>query len=369
MRRALLSVTLLILATGARAQRIVGPQPTSKHAFSLIGMAREEWDKNLFGEDAPDRHRRRGRLLPRIDLSTKLLEAGIGGDFNYSSDKNTELAVDAPQILPDNYDSRSARLDLAFLRLKPLSWVKLEGGRFEMPVLPPEILWDSDLRPQGGALTVGRSATPGKTYVSLTGLAARGSHVFRDEKTNMVLVSGTLGFPGGPDSGLALTGSYLTFTDFNKPDALDPRLHRQNTLTADGLLAHEFRTVDIGARLYGSGSMLQLFADYCWNTALSEGNRGFTIGVALGSLMQSRMRWEYSYAKVDRDVTLAAYATDDYLWSTGWEGHRAELATRTDRRSSIHLIGQLQRFKDAPTPEERDHWVQRLRLEWRFKTD
>jgi hypothetical protein len=29
-------------------------------------------------------------------------------------------------------------------------------------------------------------------------------------------------------------------------------------------------------------------------------------------------------------------------------------------------VGQLQKFKDSPRPEERDHWVKRLRLEARI---
>jgi hypothetical protein len=61
----------------------------------------------------------------------------------------------------DNYKSRDARFDLAFGRLEPASWIRIEGGRFEMPVRLTEMIWDRDLRPQGGALTLGVRTTRG----------------------------------------------------------------------------------------------------------------------------------------------------------------------------------------------------------------
>jgi hypothetical protein len=87
---------------------------------------------------------------------------------------------------------------------------------------------------------------------------------------------------------------------------------------------------------------------------------------AFGSVQTSLVRAEYTYAQVDKDATLAAYATDDFFWSTGWKGHRVDLGSRITDKSSFHAVGQLQKFEDSPRVEERDHWVKRLRLEMRF---
>ena len=70
---------------------------------------------------------------------------------------------------------------------------------------------------------------------------------------------------------------------------------------------------------------------------------------------------------MDRDATLAAFATDDFFWATGWEGHRVDIGRGSGASTSFHAIGQLQRFKDSPRPEERDHWVKRFRLELRYR--
>ena len=46
------------------------------------------------------------------------------------------------------------------------------------------------------------------------------------------------------------------------------------------------------------------------NTALSEGNKGLWFGLTLGELGTSPARLEYTYAKIDRDATVAAFNAD-----------------------------------------------------------
>ena len=47
-------------------------------------------------------------------------------------------------------------------------------------------------------------------------------------------------------------------------------------------------------------------------------------------------------------------ATDDFIWGTGWTGHRLDLGVRMSDRASSHVVGQLQKFKDSPIQAERD---------------
>ena len=49
----------------------------------------------------------------------------------------------------------------------------------------------------------------------------------------------------------------------------------------------------------------------------------------MGATGVSRGQLDYTYAKVDKDATLAAYNTDDFFWGTGWEGHRVDLGLTT----------------------------------------
>jgi hypothetical protein len=112
---------------------------------------------------------------------------------------------------------------------------------------------------------------------------------------------------------------------------------------------------------------LQLVAEYCWNTAADTLNDGIWAALVLGSTESHRARLEYTYANVDRDATQGAYAADDFLWTTGWDGHRVDLGVRTGGHAALHAVGQLQRFKDSPRGFDNDVWVKRYRLELRIR--
>jgi len=117
-------------------------------------------------------------------------------------------------------------------------------------------------------------------------------------------------------------------------------------------------------------------ADVCWNlgadpTARAPGeaprknNQGLWLAAVVGSTRSRRLRLEYTFARVDKDATVAAYATDDFFWATGWLGHRGDLGVKATDHIAFHVVGQLQRFKDSARIEERDHWVKRYRSEIR----
>lgn len=335
----------------------------NRFGFHVDGLLRQEWTQDIFVSPTETREESRTRfqVRPRVEFGGQRFNLGVGADFNYSSDEN--LTEPKPPLLRDNYDSRDARLDLAFARLEPVGWLRLEGGRFEMPVRLTEMIWDRDLRPQGGALTLQHRNAAGVNRASLTGLYGQGSHVFEDDDVKMLLVSGQLSFPGQNDSSLQLIASYVTWDEVN---GLESMIRRQNTRLA-GVIVGDYDVVDVQARLRTAFEpAVQIVADYCWNTAVDEQNKGLWLAASIGSIVTARAKLEYVYSKVDKDATLAAYATDDFFWGTGWEGHRGEIATQASKRGSVHVIGQLQKFKDSPRPEERDHWVRRLRLEMRF---
>ena len=364
MKRSVLLLACAGVTVGAGAQEPAPVYQTQQTniRFHVDALLRQEWTKDIFvpGAETRDEDRRRLRLLPRLEFGGDRFTLGAGGDFNFSSDKNLDPR---PMLLRDNYDSRDARVDLAFLRFEPIRWLRVEGGRFEMPVRLTEMIWDRDLRPQGGAVTLTHHDAAGVGRFGVTGLYARGSHVFEDDDVKMLLVSGQATFQGQGDSNLQLIASYVGWDDVN---GLETMIRRQNT-RPEGRLVRDYRVVDLQARVRTAfDPPFQIVADYCWNTALGEDNRGLWLAAVIGSLVKARARVEYTYSRVDADATLAAYATDDFFWATGWEGHRGEIASSAGGRSSFHLIGQLQRFKDSPRPEEREHWVKRLRVELRF---
>jgi hypothetical protein len=365
MTRGTTVLTAVLAASTAAAQQPSYQQP-QRFQFSLELLARQEWTTDLF-DDAPDVKRWRLRALPRLEIHADRLVLGVGGDFNYSKDENPDPL---PVPMRDNYLGRDGRLDLAFARLEPAAWLRIEAGRFEMPVGLTEMIWDRDLRPQGGAATLTVRDRGSLQRFELTALGARGSHVFEDgeafgDGTTLALFSVAATFSTGPASRLQVVGSFLQYT---QTGLLDRPIRRQNA-GAGGVILSDYDVVDVVARLRHEGQInTQLVADYCRNTAADADNTGLWLALVLGSTESANGRVEYTYAKVDRHTTLAAYATDDFFWGTGWEGHRVDIGLRASDRAAFHAVGQLQRFKDSARAEEREHWVKRLRLELRVKS-
>ena len=352
---------VLLLAAGVEAQNPYAQQKNqSIHGIGDI-LLRYEWTKKIQGPEGEfDESRYLIEARPGIEANLGPFVLGVGGQFNYGKDKNYETPLgERPAIIRDNYKSRDARLDLYYGKVDAGPLV-VEGGRFVMPLLLTEMIWDNDLRPQGGAASV--ELGKGTARFALRGIYATHSHVFEDGST-MFGGSAELTLQGGPNGSFVVAGSYLEFRDL---DTLEPAIVRQNT-SVGGLIVSDYRVADAQARLVSAGQMpVEIVADYCWNTAISENNKGLWLAATFGKVGISRAQLEYTYAKIDKDATVGAFDTDDFYWATGWEGHRIDLGTSSGRGSSFHVIAQWQRFKDSPDPVVQNHWVQRYRVEARY---
>lgn len=373
MTRSLLLAGLVAAAPALAAAQDPAPVYQQGKRYSvevkLDGFFRQEWtDAITFIEN----DRALGRLRPRVEFGFNRFLLGVGGDFVYGSEKNTTFLPVLP-LLRDNYDSRDGRLDLAFVRVEPSGWSRLHAGRFAMPVRLTEMIWDRELRPQGAALTLAATDRGPFKRLAVTGLGAKGSHVFpaggafdfSDRETVWIASASALA-GAGERATVELLASYVTFDGL---EHVDPRLRRQNTrASAGGPLARDYDVVDLVARYNREGRVeLQLVADYCWNTAVDSANKGVWLAAVLGSTRTARASLEYTFARVDPDATLAAFATDDFIWETGWEGHRGDLGFRLREHYALHGVVQRQRFKDAPLVRERDLWLDRYRLELRIR--
>jgi len=377
MKRARLSPLLCatLLAAGPLAAQSATTPSQKSGAFSFAGdaLVRYEWTRDT--GDAPyggsgDQDRWRIQVRPRVELNLHWFSAGVGAEGNYSRDQNDLAPPDAPlALIRDNYRSRDFRLDLAWGRLD-LGPVTAQGGRFLMPLPLTEMIWDADLRPQGGAVSLALPNRDAASRFSLTGIYAKGSHVFEDESV-MYGGGAELRLTGQAGAYLQFAGSYLQFQDL---DQLDPLIRRENTRVVAlpgspdyGRLAYDYHLVDLVGRL--STGQFTLTADYCWNTAVAEDNKGLWLGAALGSTQTSRARIDYTYARIERDAVVAAFNTDDFYWHTGFEAHRVDLGSGVggggSRSNSVHAIAQWQRFKDSPDATIGAHWVTRYRIELR----
>jgi len=363
MMKSLVATALFLAALPAAAQNAPTVyQEPKKFRFTLEAVARYEWTKDIFvnATSTRDEDRFVGWAFPGLELNLGKFQIGGAAGLYWSDTKNYD-PIPAPQR--DNFRSRDARVDRAFVKFEA-SGLRIEGGRFAMPIAFTEMIWDKELKPQGGALRLGVNDRGSLKSLGVTALYAKGSHVFEDE-TEVLAASAEAVFAAGAEGSTQLLVSYAEFRDL---DTVQPFLRRQNSRRSPGgPIRSEYKVVDGILRLRRGGAVpVQLVADYCWNTALDADNKGLWLAAAIGSVRSSRARLDYTYAKIDKDATLAEYNADDFFWNTGWEGHRGDLGFRLHPNASLHGIAQWQRFKDSARAEERDHWVRRFRVELRY---
>ena len=363
----------LLLVPGLAAVPASAQQKQAPITGDII--VRQEWTDNIFTTPDPvPAHRTRFQIRPRFEVETNSLRMILGADASYSTDNNVEpdTGVTLPlNLIRDNYDSRSIRLDLASLGVNLSPAIKLDAGRLAMPFRLTNMVWDQDLRIQGGALQwtlyQGKTAEP---IAKVSGIYSRGSHVFGDSKDpkgsslgdGVTIKGGSLDLGFGSSKRFDFSGTYMQFDNIGY---LEKMIRRQNT-RVDGLLTREYQVIDVVLRFRIDAPLpIQIVVDGAQNHKAPDQKNGFWATLVLGSLKETRFRGEYTYAKVDKDVTVAAYAGDDFFWGTGWLGHRAEIAFAQSPKSTFHIIGTMSQFKDSPNLLERDNWVKRLRLEAR----
>ncbi len=360
------TVLAVLVAVPALAQGQAGKQKSYK--WSVEQLSRYEWNWDQPAYTLADRWRL--MLKPAIEFGGNQFAIGVSGDFEYSSDINYEPSDEFP-VLPifrDNYKSRVARLDLAYLSIRPADWMQLQGGwGFVMPVNFTGMIWDKVLHPRGGAITFDAHNKKGQKVFGLTGLWAQNSHVFDAGDTTMWIGSVEGIFPIGTMAQFSLLGSFVKFTDFANPETgLQPQIQRQNAQVA-GFLVGQYDIVDLVARFSSEGKVsTEIVADYAWNTAFNENNKGLWLALVLGSTETAHASFGYTFANIDTNTTLAAYDNADFFWGTGWEGNRFDLGIRTSKNSSFHAIYEVAKFVDSPDPAQRDVWAKRLRLEMRI---
>jgi Putative porin len=363
-----LAATALLLAAlpaAGQDQNPVYPKP-QKLRFTLEALLREEWTQDIFVPPTPttpasttDQDRFLAWGFPGLEANLGKFQLGVVGGFYWSNEKNYD-PIPTPER--DNFKSRDARLDRAFAKFE-IPWLRVEGGRFTMPIEFTEMIWDRDLKPQGGALSLGINDRGSLRRLGLTVLYAKGSQIWEDE-TEMLAVSANAVFNTGHESTTQLVASYV---DFRNLGTVQTYLIRQNSRTRPGgPLLLEYKVLDGVLRIRRGGAVpLQLVGNYCWNTAADANNSGLWLAASVGSVTSSRARLDYTYASVDKDATLAEYAADDFFWETGWQGHRGDLGIRLTQAASLHGVAQWQRFKDGPVAVQ-DLWVKRFRVELRF---
>ncbi len=279
--------------------------------------------------DSDARHRQRVRV-----------RLGIYGEVNQFMKAGVQLAtgsddpVSTNQTLDGSFSTKGIGVDLAYFEAKTpaLPGVVLKGGKFKNPFYKPgksELLWDSDLNPEGG--TVSFTHELDKVTINLIGAG-----LWIDERSSgkdswMGAAQGVLKVKLDDKSSFAFGGAYFNYVNAEGFGAFydDDFQGNSTSETVDMIIDDDDDTTYVSSYFYANDyDLLELYGefthnfnqmpvtvmgDYVTNTAADSVNTGWLVGVRLGKAKKpGSWAFRYIYREVEKDAVVGNFTDSDF---------------------------------------------------------
>jgi hypothetical protein len=271
--------------------------------------------------------RDRGRYRARLNVTAQVVEqikVIIGLASGSDDPRSTNETFD------DSFSSKGVNIDLAYAEYTPVKWAEILGGKMKNPLwTPSDLLWDSDIRPEGGAGGLTYKLMPDMTvFFTVAGFVldedSGGSDPF------MIPVQGGIEAKLANRFDVKLALTYYEFIDVQN-HVLDFSAE-SNTLTPDGVLQFDYNVFsvsgEVGFDLKLLGNLIPyvtVFGDYVVNFDPNDDDQGYLVGIEVGhKKISTPGQWQftYQYRRLERDAWLDILPDSDFFGgATNAEGH------------------------------------------------
>jgi polyhydroxyalkanoate synthesis regulator phasin len=273
--------------------------------------------------------RERGRLRLRLGAETKVID-DVKVGFGLASGSGDPRSTN--QTFQDTFGKKDVKIDYAFAEYTPLKGFGLIGGKFHNPLYrPSDLLWDSDITPEGGAAKLNYKVMPELDLLFNTGF------FILDERSTdndpwMVALQPGLNWKVTKDLNLKLTFAYYLFGGV-KDNTLDYSAGT-NTRLANGKLKFDYDAPALSGEIgyknpFGSDFIpyVGLFGEYVKNPDPDDEDKGYIAGLKVGHTSMKKFgdwSFKYSYRRLEKDAWLDVFPDSDfYGGATNAKGHEA----------------------------------------------
>ncbi len=252
-----------------------------------------------------DRHRGRYRL--RIGIVTELsdvLHVGFGLATGGGDPRSTNQTMD------DSFETPDIRLDYAYAAYTPFCWLTVLGGKFKNPLWgPSDLLWDSDIRPEGVSVLLHYRKGLADMFMN-AGLWLLDEESGDEQDPVMAVVQSGVNLHITDDIYLKNAVSYYEFRHVEK-SVLDYSAET-NTRDRNGNLLNDYDAVSVSAELgiknpFRYVPFMSIYGDYVKNITLGNEDDGHLIGCKIGhKKVRNKYEWQLKamYRRLERDAWL-----------------------------------------------------------------
>lgn len=381
--------TLLIMASGFAAAAEQGNISTRVQALEQSVDALEtKWpswlDDISFNGDLRYRHemidaenskaRHRNRIRGRIGITAKITQH-VDVGFRLATGSDDPVSTNA--TLDGGFTTKDIKLDLAYIDVHPecIENFHLIGGKIKLPFYKPgksELIWDSDLNPEGGAINYKVSAGPVDLIANLGGLwvnersSGADSALFggqglvkfevcEESKATLTLGSGAFNY----------TNTKGKSSFHHESTAADPE-GAGNSLVGENYRYdyHIFEAfAELGANVKVGQCVLpfSVFGDYVLNTATGTNHKeAWLVGAKVGKCKKPGS-WElkYNYRQVEQDSVMGAFTDSDFRGGgTDARGHEIGVGCQVweQIKTSVSYFNNERNLADRTASNHKDDY-------------
>ena len=332
------------MVTKAIDQRAPKPSaaPSWLSSFTPFGDLRLRYE--YIDDESKTDTRNRNRIRARLGFKVKLGNEWDAtfriatGNSNSPTSTNQTLGESSSSSNSSSFGKKDIWLDLAYADWHPegISGLNVYGGKMKNPfyrVGKNQVIWDSDVNPEGGAVSyehgLGNATTAylkggafwirehsGEGDVSLVGWQSYLKHKF-DDGTHVL--GGFSYYDYGNLQGTTATasgapGSLITGLKGNTPSTPGGAVYKYDYDIFEGFGEYGFSC---------QGMPVTLFGNYIQNTAAPRNNNAYAIGFVLNKAKEAKT-WQlgYYYRDVEADAVFGGLNDSDFIdGGTDGKGH------------------------------------------------
>ena len=313
---------------------------------------RYQYDKR----EAATQPRHRARIRARVGTIAQInnnMEVGVGIATGAADPRSTN------QTLEDTFSHKSINLDYAYFKwlVAQVKGLTVVGGKFERKDflwVPTDMLWDSDINPEGASVAYTRPLIENKIDMFLSGgiwvLDERNAPPVTEDPILKYLQGGFGIKEGKVDAKVAATW-YMPRYIRNLTLENDSNT---NTGAASTGLESSYRSIAFGTEVgvsepfgglpFGIDQRIAVFGEYIQNYAdhfIDDELSGQSFGFLFGhKKVGGPGTWQFKYikAKLERDAWIDAFPDSDrFGGSTGIESHEGILEVGLTKNVSFGL--------------------------------
>ncbi len=255
--------------------------------------------------------RNRGRIRLRAGVESRVndqWEAAFGLATGGTDPRATNVTMD------NEFEHPDIRLDYAYAKYSPNRIISIAGGKIKNPIWgTKDMLWDSDIRPEGVAAGIETKISPNMEFFITPAFFILEEFANSSKDAAMALIQPGIDWKVTDSVNFKIAGTYYNFYNVKGSNM---SVHSSGTnSTVGGLWIYDYDSIaadaELGVKLSGMVPYFSLFGQYVVSDADDrdldgyKDNKGWLAGFKIGNESIKELgQWQfvYDYRKLEKDA-------------------------------------------------------------------